>query len=99
MSIFLIRYVLKAWGSGPGAPKRIYEYIPYHLDMFEKLKEVDHELQRGYMSIFLVKYILKASEDIWIYSLLDMSWKLKEVDQELQRGCMSIFLIRYVLKA
>ena len=29
MSISLIRYVLKAQGSRPGAPKRIYEYIPY----------------------------------------------------------------------
>ena len=28
MSIFLIRYVLTAWGSRPGVPKRIYEYIP-----------------------------------------------------------------------
>ena len=29
IDIFLIRYVLKAEGSRPGAPKRIYEYIPY----------------------------------------------------------------------
>jgi hypothetical protein len=29
MSIFLIRYVLKAGGSRPWAAKRIYEYIPY----------------------------------------------------------------------
>ena len=27
--IFLIRYVLKAEASRPGAPKRIYAYIPY----------------------------------------------------------------------
>ena len=31
MSIFLIGYVLKAWGSRPWAPKRIYEYIPYQI--------------------------------------------------------------------
>ena len=31
MSVFLIRYVLKAWGSRPWAPKRIYEYIPYQI--------------------------------------------------------------------
>ena len=30
MSIFLIRYALKVRGSRPGAPKRIYEYIPYY---------------------------------------------------------------------
>ena len=29
MRIFLIRCVLKGWGSRPWAPKRIYEYIPY----------------------------------------------------------------------
>ena len=29
MDIFLSRYVLKAQGSRPGAPKRMYEYIPY----------------------------------------------------------------------
>jgi hypothetical protein len=29
MRIFLIRYVLKSYGNGPGAPRRIYEYIPY----------------------------------------------------------------------
>ena len=28
-SIFLLEYVLKAQGSIPGAPKRIYEYFPY----------------------------------------------------------------------
>jgi hypothetical protein len=28
MSIFLIRYVLKSYGNRPGAPRRIYEYIP-----------------------------------------------------------------------
>ena len=61
MSIFLIRYVLtnkyvlKAYGSRPGAPKRIYEYIPFQicpessggymdiyslLDMSQKLKKI-----------------------------------------------------------
>ena len=29
MSISLLRYVLKAQGGTPGAPRRIYEYIPY----------------------------------------------------------------------
>ena len=29
MSTFLIRYVFKFYGSRPGAPRRIYEYIPY----------------------------------------------------------------------
>ena len=28
INIFLIEYVLKAQGSRPGPPKRIYEYIP-----------------------------------------------------------------------
>ena len=31
MSIFLIRYVLKAWGGRPWAPKRICEYISYQI--------------------------------------------------------------------
>ena len=29
MSIFLIRYVSKSYGHRLGAPRRIYEYIPY----------------------------------------------------------------------
>ena len=33
MSTFLIRYVLKAWGSRPGAPKMIYEYIPDEISL------------------------------------------------------------------
>ena len=43
-----------------------------------KNKEVDQELQRGYMSRFLIRYVLK----------------LKEVEKELQKGHMNIFLIR-----
>ena len=38
MSIFLIRYVLKAWGSRPWAPKKIYEYIPYQI-LFKILRK------------------------------------------------------------
>ena len=55
MSIFLIKYLLKAQGSRPGDPKRTYEYIPY-----EKLQEVGQEIQRRLMSIFLIKYLLQA---------------------------------------
>ena len=51
--------------------------------MSQKLKEVDQELQRAYMNIFLARYVLKA---------------YKTVDQKLQREYMNIFLIRYVLK-
>jgi len=29
--VFLTRYVLKAWGSRPEAPKLIYEDIPYQI--------------------------------------------------------------------
>jgi hypothetical protein len=29
MRIFLIKYILKAEGSGPGGLKDIYEYIPH----------------------------------------------------------------------
>ena len=29
MSIFLIKYILKAQGSGPRDPEKTYEYIPY----------------------------------------------------------------------
>ena len=32
------------------------------LDMPQKLNEVDQELQGGYMSIFLIRYVLRAHE-------------------------------------
>ena len=51
-------YVLKAWGSKPGAPKRIFESIPGYMNL--KLKEVDQELQSGYMNIFLIRFVLQA---------------------------------------
>ena len=51
--------------------------------MFEKLKEADQEFRRGYMSIFVIRYVLTV----------------EEVGQELQRRYMSIFIIRFVLKA
>ena len=63
MNIFLIRYVLTAWGSRPGAPKRIYEYIPDQNSLFDmswNLTEIDQELKGGYMSIFRIRYVLKA---------------------------------------
>ena len=53
------------------------------LDMSQNLREIDQELQGGYMSIFLIRYALKA----WGSS------------HELQRRYMSIFFIKYVLKS
>ena len=50
--------------------------------MTHKLKEVEQELQGGYISIFLIRYVLKAKGDR---------------PGALQRGYMSIFLIRYAL--
>ena len=55
MRILLIKYLLKAQANRPGDRKRTYEYIPYL-----KLMEVEQEIQRGLMTIFLYKYILKA---------------------------------------
>ena len=58
MSIVLIRYVLKAYGSSPRAPKRrMYEISS---KSYEKPMKIDQELQRGYMSIFLIRYASKA---------------------------------------
>ena len=37
----------------------MYEYISY-LDMSQNFAEVDQEFQRGYVSIFLIGYVLKA---------------------------------------
>ena len=51
--------------------------------MSYKLGDADQELQRGYMNMFCIIYVLK----------------LKEVDQELQRGYVNICLIGYVIKA
>ena len=52
-----------------------------------KLKEVDQELQGGYMSIFLIRYGLKAQVR---YALKAQG----KVRQEPRGGYMSIFLIR-----
>ena len=46
----------KLEGSRPGAPKSIYD----SLDMSQKLAEVGQDLQRGYVSISLIIYALKA---------------------------------------
>ena len=59
MSIFLIRYVLKAWGNRPEAPRRLHEYIHYWI-CGKKLRTVDHGLQRGCMSIFSIRCVLKS---------------------------------------
>ena len=53
MNIFLMRCFLKAERSRPGAPKRIYEYIPYKIC----LKSL-----RGYMDIFFIRFVSKVSE-------------------------------------
>jgi hypothetical protein len=55
--------------------------------------QVDQELQRGYMFLYINEYIY-----IYIHASLDMAYKLKEVDQGLQRGYMNSLLISYVLK-
>ena len=51
--------------------------------MSQKLKEVDQELRRGYMSIFLIRYVLKACGS----------------RPGAPKMIYDIFLIRYVLKA
>jgi len=38
MSIFLIKYFLKAYGSRPGDPKMAYGYIPHSIS-FESLRK------------------------------------------------------------
>ena len=38
---------------------KIYEYIPYQVSR-KSIGKVDQELQGGYMSIFLTKYLLEA---------------------------------------
>jgi len=38
MSIFLIKYFLKAYGSRPGNPEMTYEYIPHSIS-FESLRK------------------------------------------------------------
>ena len=53
MSIFLIEYLLKAQGGRPGDPKRKHEYILSNISY--NFKEVNQEIQRGFMSIFLYK--------------------------------------------
>ena len=68
--------------------------------MCQKLEKVDHELQRRYMSIFLIRQIDQELQGGCISKFLfELSSNLTEIDQELQGGYMSIFPIRYVLKA
>ena len=50
-----------------------------------KLKKVDQEIQRGLMSVFLIRYFFKL--------------QFEKVDQEILRGLMSILLVNYFLKA
>ena len=40
----------------------MFEYIPYQICL-SKLKEADQELQRGYMNVFLMRYVLDAETD------------------------------------
>ena len=72
------------------------------LNMIRKLEEIDQEHQRGYISIFLIRYALtlkEADQELQSTFLTRYTLESWEVDQELRRGRMSIFLIRYVLKA
>ena len=48
----------------PGYPKWTYEYIPHWISL-EKIKEVDQEIKRGLMSIFLIEYALKAKTKLF----------------------------------
>ena len=44
--------------SGTAAPNRLCEHIAYWMSL-ESLRKADQELQRGYMSMFLIRYVLK----------------------------------------
>ena len=101
MSIFLIKYLLKAWGVGrPGDPKRTYEYIRlYSLsNIFQKLKEVDQEIQSGLMVVFLIKSLFKASASRPRGPNKFMNIFLIKYLLEARGGLMSIFLIRCLFK-
>jgi hypothetical protein len=58
MSMFFIRYVLQTSANVTGVPKTISQtfFTRYVL----KNKEIDQELQRGYMSMFLIGNVLEA---------------------------------------
>ena len=88
--IFLIRYVFKAQGSIPGAPKKTYEYIPYQI-FLKKPKRIYEYIP---YQICVKAYGSRPGAPKMIYEYIPY-----QICRKSLRGYMSIFLIRYVLKA
>ena len=60
MIVFLIRYVFGAHSNRQrqGGPKRILSI--FLIRYASQVEGVDLEFQRGYMSIYLIRYVFKA---------------------------------------
>ena len=75
-------------------------YVIKPFNIFQNLKEVDQEIQRGPMSIFLIKYLLQTqgSKELISIFLINYLYKLTDKQNKIVRSRLSAPNVRKIKK-